>query len=50
VETGRGEAAVIGGDFLAEPKPLIRLSEMNAEHFASKHKFESSRLKKWFDA
>jgi sulfide:quinone oxidoreductase len=49
VETGRGEAAVIGGDFLAEPKPLIRLSEMNASHFASKHEFESSRLKKWFE-
>lgn len=48
METGRGEAAIIGGDFLAEPKPLIRLSEMNTDHFASKHEFESSRLKKWF--
>lgn len=48
VETGRGEAAVIGGDFLADPKPDISLSEMSREHFANKHKFESSRLEKWF--
>lgn len=48
VETGRQEAAIIGGDFLAEPKPAIGLSEMSREHFASKHEFESSRLQKWF--
>jgi sulfide:quinone oxidoreductase len=48
VETGRGEAAVIGGDFLADPKPDINLSEMSREHFANKHEFESSRLEKWF--
>lgn len=48
VETGRHEAAIIGGDFLAEPKPAIGLSEMSREHFASKHEFESSRLQKWF--
>jgi sulfide:quinone oxidoreductase len=39
-----------GYDFLAEPKPAIRLSEMSAAHFASKHEFETSRLKKWFDS
>lgn len=49
VETGRNEAAVIGGDFLAEPQPSISLSEMTPEYFASKHDFETSRLKKWFD-
>ncbi len=48
VETGRGEAAIIGGDFLADPKPDISLSEMNEAHFANKHLFESSRLEKWF--
>ena len=49
VETGRSEAAVIGGDFLADPKPDIALSEMNAEHFVDKHNFETSRLERWFD-
>lgn len=49
VETGRNEAAVIGGDFLAQPSPSIRLSEMTPEYFAGKHDFETSRLKKWFD-
>jgi len=48
VETGRGEAAIIGGDFLADPKPDISLSEMSQEHFANKHEFESSRLENWF--
>jgi hypothetical protein len=49
VETGRNEAAIIGGDFLAMPKPNISLSETSPEHFAGKHEFEMSRLKKWFD-
>lgn len=48
VETGRHEAAVIGGDFLAEPEPNIQLSEMTPAHFAGKHAFETSRLQKWF--
>jgi len=48
VETGRQEAAIIGGDFLAEPKPNISLSEISSEHFFNKHVFESSRLQKWF--
>lgn len=48
VETGRGEAAVIGGDFLVDPKPDIALSEMSKEHFAGKQRFESERLEKWF--
>lgn len=49
VETGRGEAAVIGGDFLADPKPEIALSEMSRAHFVNKQRFESDRLEKWFD-
>jgi sulfide:quinone oxidoreductase len=48
MEVGRHEAAVISGDFLAEPKPAIGLSAMSREHFASKQEFESSRLQKWF--
>ncbi len=48
VEVGRGLAAVIGGDFFAEPKPDIALSEMTEQHFADKHEFERSRLEAWF--
>ncbi|MBM3777420.1 MAG: NAD(P)/FAD-dependent oxidoreductase [Acidimicrobiia bacterium] len=48
VETGRGEGAVIGGDFLAEPEPDIRLSENSREHYTAKHTFEAERLAAWF--
>lgn len=48
VETGRGEAAVIGGDFLADPKPDIALSDMSRAHFVNKQRFENERLGKWF--
>ena len=50
VETGRGEGAVISGDFYADPKPDVKLSEMNRQYFDEKHEFESSRLEKWFDS
>jgi sulfide:quinone oxidoreductase len=48
VEAGRQEAAVIGGDFLADPAPDIALSEFSRAHFDDKHEFERSRLEAWF--
>jgi sulfide:quinone oxidoreductase len=48
VEVGRAEAAVIGGDFLADPAPDIALSPFSQAEYANKHHFEQSRLQEWF--
>lgn len=48
VETGRGEAAVIGEDYLSHPKPDVALSDPCREHFVSKQRWEKERLERWF--
>jgi len=47
LETGRGEATMVHGDFFADP-PAVALSEPSADHLAAKHAFETERLTAWF--
>jgi sulfide:quinone oxidoreductase len=47
LETGRGEATIVHGDFFADP-PAVALSEPSADHLAAKHAFETERLTAWF--
>jgi sulfide:quinone oxidoreductase len=46
-EQGGGRAAVIAGNFLADP-PTVRLTEPSRELLAGKHAFETDRLMAWF--
>lgn len=47
LETGRGLAAMVRGEFLADP-PRVELTEPSAEGYAAKRAFESERLTAWF--
>jgi sulfide:quinone oxidoreductase len=47
LETGRGEATMVHGDFFADP-PAVTLAEPSAEHLAAKRAFETDRLTAWF--
>jgi sulfide:quinone oxidoreductase len=47
LETGRGEATMVHGDFFAAP-PAVELSEASVEHLAGKRAFERDRLAAWF--
>jgi hypothetical protein len=39
---------MVEGNFLAEPEPIVNLTEASKEYMEQKKKFESERLKKWF--
>jgi sulfide:quinone oxidoreductase len=47
-EVGHGEAMMIKGNFLAEPAPVVELTESSKEYYSEKIKFETSRWAKWF--
>lgn len=47
LEMGGGEAAIISGDFFADP-PAVELSTPSAELRTSKERFEMDRLARWF--
>jgi sulfide:quinone oxidoreductase len=47
MEAGVGRAAMVRGEFLADP-PRIELTEPTEEGFAAKRAFESERLTAWF--
>jgi sulfide:quinone oxidoreductase len=47
-EVGGGEAMMIMGSFLAEPEPLVTLTESSKQYLDEKRKFETERLEKWF--
>jgi sulfide:quinone oxidoreductase len=47
-EVGNGEAMMIKGNFLAEPAPVVELTESSKEFYEEKVKFETSRWAKWF--
>ena len=47
LETGRGNAAMVRGDFLADP-PRVELTEPSPEGYAAKRAFETERLTAWF--
>jgi sulfide:quinone oxidoreductase len=47
-EVGNGEAMMIKGSFLAQPAPVVHLTEPSKEYFDEKVKFESDRWARWF--
>jgi sulfide:quinone oxidoreductase len=48
LEVGGGQAMLVEGSFLAEPEPIVRLTESSKEYLMEKRKFETERLHKWF--
>ena len=47
-EVGNGEAMMIKGNFLAEPAPVVDITESSKEYYDEKIKFETDRWAKWF--
>jgi sulfide:quinone oxidoreductase len=48
LEVGNGEAMMVKGSFLAEPDPIVSLTESSKAYLEQKKKFETERLEKWF--
>jgi sulfide:quinone oxidoreductase len=48
VELGSGSAALVEGDWYAEPEPVVSISGPSAAHAAEKVAFETERLERWF--
>jgi sulfide:quinone oxidoreductase len=48
LEVGKGKAMMVKGSFLAEPEPLVSLTDSSVQYLEEKKKFESDRLEKWF--
>ena len=47
-EVGNGEAMMIKGNFLAEPAPIVDITESSKEFYDEKIRFEKDRWAKWF--
>lgn len=47
-EVGNGEAMMIKGNFLAEPAPIVDITESSKEFYDEKVRFEADRWAKWF--
>jgi hypothetical protein len=47
LETGRGRATMVAGDFYADP-PAVSLREDSEANFKAKQAFEADRLTAWF--
>ena len=47
-EVGNGEAMMIKGNFLAEPAPIVDITDSSKEFYDEKVKFETDRWAKWF--
>jgi sulfide:quinone oxidoreductase len=47
LEVGSGQAMMVTGNFLAQPRPEIELTEASAAYFEQKREFERQRLEKW---
>jgi sulfide:quinone oxidoreductase len=47
LEMGAEDAAMLRGDFFAEPAPAVQLMPPSAENLAAKHRFETERLERW---
>jgi hypothetical protein len=45
---GYGEAMMIKGNFLAEPGPVVELTEPSGAYYEEKVRFEKDRWAKWF--
>lgn len=50
IEMGTEQAALVEGDWYAEPEPRVSIAEPDAAHAAEKRTFESERLERWFGA
>jgi sulfide:quinone oxidoreductase len=50
VEFGAGQAALVEGNFFAEPEPEVSLREPAPEHARARRGFEAERLEGWFGA
>jgi sulfide:quinone oxidoreductase len=48
LETSPEEAALVEGDFFAEPAPRVRILQPSPEHARAKRRFEAERLERWF--
>jgi sulfide:quinone oxidoreductase len=49
LEVGGGEAMMVRGSFLAQPEPIVTLTEASAKYLHEKRLFETERLNKWFE-
>lgn len=47
-EVGNGEAMMIKGNFLAEPAPVVDITDSSKEFYDEKIRFETDRWSKWF--
>jgi sulfide:quinone oxidoreductase len=48
LEVGGGKAMMVQGSFLAEPEPIVTLTEATVGHMEEKRSFETQRLSEWF--
>lgn len=48
LEVGNGQAMLVTGNFLAEPRPDVQLTDPSEDQFRQKQEFEASRLREWF--
>jgi len=48
LEVGGGKAMMVRGSFLAEPEPVVTLTEATSEFLNEKRSFETQRLSEWF--
>jgi sulfide:quinone oxidoreductase len=48
LEMGKATAALVEGDFFADPEPRVSVREASADHAAGKRRFEAERLERWF--
>lgn len=48
IEVGTHAAAVVEGNWYAEPEPVVRIDGPSAAHAADKRAFESEHLDRWF--
>ncbi len=48
LESGRGEALEVRGNFLAEPAPQVNVEPPSADRLRAKESFERERLERWF--
>ena len=48
LEVGNGKAMMVQGSFLAEPEPIVSLTEASKGYMEEKKKFGTERLEKWF--
>lgn len=48
LEVGGGKAMMVQGSFLAEPEPIVTLTEPTVGYMEEKRSFETQRLYEWF--